>query len=159
MKCEKCGQKEANIHMVRIDNDTAREINLCKDCAGQYGMLSAFSLQDLMTSFMPAYVAQAPKACSKCGTTIADIKRTGFTGCEQCYTDLREELLPMIKAIHGSLAHVGTAPKGTATASETSEVEKLKAKLLEAIEQERYEEAAQLRDRIRVLNKTQPASG
>lgn len=153
MKCENCGQNEANIHMVRIENGVAREVYLCNNCAGQYGMLSGtFSLKDLLTSFMPAQAAETPRACSKCGTTMADIKRTGFAGCENCYNDLREELLPMIKAIQGSVAHVGSAPAGAEPRkSAVNEMDALKGKLKAAIEQERYEEAAQLRDRIRVM--------
>lgn len=152
MKCEKCSQNEATIHMVRIENGVTREIYMCNSCAAESGLLTGpFSLKDMLTSFMPVQQETAPKVCSGCGSTIEDIKKTGFTGCEKCYEDLREELLPMIKAIHGSIANVGKAPQQTGSNAAASEMETLKQKLVTAIKDERYEEAAQLRDRIKVL--------
>lgn len=151
MKCENCGQNEASIHMVRIDNGAAREYLLCNSCAAQYGMATgSYSLKDILSTFMQVQ-QPSPRACSNCGSTLADIKRTGFVGCEQCYTDLRQELLPMIQAIHGSTAHVGGGAGRLGSSNTAGEVDALKSRLLAAIEQEHYEEAAQLRDRIRSL--------
>lgn len=151
MKCDKCGQNEASIHMVNIENGVTSESYLCGACAAQSGMLAGpFSLKDMFTSFMPPQAKE--KTCSQCGTTIADIKKTGFAGCEHCYEELREDLLPMLKALHGSITHVGTAPEHSgATRDSGNELNLLRNKLSSAISEERYEEAAQLRDRIRIL--------
>lgn len=151
MKCDKCGQNEASIHMVNIENGVSSESYLCANCAAQSGMLAGqFSLKDMFTSFIPPQTQAS--ACSKCGTTIADIKKTGFAGCEHCYHELREELLPMLKALHGSTAHVGAVPEhGNAPSDSENEAACLQNKLNTAIQEERYEEAAQLRDKLRAL--------
>lgn len=151
MKCDECGKNEASIHLVNIEQGVTSESYLCGECAAQGGMLAgSFSLKDMFTSFIQPRVQE--KACSKCGSTIADIKKTGFAGCEQCYTDLREDLLPMLKAMHGSIAHVGEAPQQADNPSHgENELVCLRNRLHTAIGDEKYEEAAQLRDRIRLL--------
>lgn len=150
MKCNRCGQNEASIHIVNIENGVASESYLCAACSAQAGMmLGQLSLKDLFTAFILPQPEE--KACGQCGTTIADIKNTGFVGCERCYADLREELLPMLKALHGSAAHVGGIEQNGAQPDGQKELSCLRSRLSSAIAEERYEEAAQLRDRIRVL--------
>lgn len=155
MKCEKCGQNDATIHLVRIENGVTNETHMCAGCAAQNGMLTgSVSLKDMLTSFMTVQPAEPPKACSQCGYTIADIKKTGFVGCENCYVDLRQELLPMIQAIHGSIVHVGKTPQQSGYAAADTELDALQVKLHSAVQEERYEEAAQLRDRISNLQQS-----
>lgn len=160
MKCEKCGQNEASMHFVTTENGITNETYLCSDCAGDMGFAAwPYSIKDMFSSLLPPQQTYR-KACSHCGTSLADVKRSGYAGCPHCYTDLREEMLPMIKAIHGSVTHTGSVPKHREeTSKKDTAAEQLRAKLKQAIEQERYEEAAQMRDQIRNMEANMKARG
>ncbi len=43
MKCQRCGEREATVKIVRINNNTVEETFLCEQCAAQTGQLNALS--------------------------------------------------------------------------------------------------------------------
>ena len=76
--------------------------------------------------------------CSVCGSTIDDIITTGKLGCPRCYEDHKEQIATNLPLLHfGGRTHKGKSPK------------KLEDLLEKAVKQERYEDAAVLRDRIK----------
>jgi protein arginine kinase activator len=102
--------------------------------------------------------------CEKCGISFLDFKRTGKLGCEDCFQNLCKPLESVISACHGEKMHVGKIPHIIHDIIENPEEKKeqpdkldelkyeslanLKKKLEEAVAEERYEEAALLRDLI-----------
>ena len=106
---------------------------------------------------------QPSKRCSACGRSFDEIAASGRVGCAVCYKSFASELGGTITGIHGIASYVGRRPGGreplveplediikepVTEKSETGEVD-LRQKLLDAVRDENYEEAARLRDLIR----------
>lgn len=82
--------------------------------------------------------------CLGCGFSLHEIKSGGRFGCKECYKTFKEQianLLPHIQA--GAKTHLGKKPKDRTMS--------LKEKMQKAIEEERYEDAAEFRDAIKKL--------
>ncbi|HXG98155.1 MAG TPA: UvrB/UvrC motif-containing protein, partial [Gemmatimonadales bacterium] len=93
--------------------------------------------------------------CPACGSTLRDFRDTGRLGCDQCYSSFDTHLRDLLRRLHGSSQHVGERydmPGAAGGAGDPrSELLELKAQLRRAVEGENFELAAELRDRIRVL--------
>lgn len=94
--------------------------------------------------------------CEHCGMTYSQFLQQGMVGCAKCYEYFNKVLAKSIKSIQGADVHVGKQPKGYVSwmnkiINELSEIEKKSILLQEAIEKEEFEEAAKLRDEIRML--------
>ncbi len=90
--------------------------------------------------------------CPVCGTTLSEISRTGKIGCPECYHTFSAALMPSIQRIHGKTQHTGKVPHSAGTNLRLqSRITELEAKLHQAIEEQRFEEAAQFRDEIASL--------
>jgi protein arginine kinase activator len=62
--------------------------------------------------------------------------------------------LPSIQRIHGKTAHTGKVPSGAGEGlKKERELERLRSELAKCIEAQQYEKCAELRDRIRELEK------
>lgn len=164
MLCDNCKNNQATVHTVTIINGVKQEHFLCADCA-QGAQFSLPSLMDILSGFHVAPQQVSQCECS-CGNGFEYFQRTGLLGCPECYTAYRNLLIPVIKrAQGGKLHHVGRRPQHaqgdmaepqTAVKEKTvekpqGERERLQAELEKAIQEERYERAAELRDRLRAL--------
>lgn len=178
MLCDNCGKKEANVHYLRNINGVKKEMNLCEECSKKLGItdigfnmpidFSSFFgefLEDFVNSdFMPLIEEKKELRCDGCNSTFEDIAREGKFQCPKCYETFEEEIDSIIKRIQGSNRHVGRLGKGTSkslnvqnveqtnTNKEKNELEELKQKLKQAIKEEKYEEAAKIRDEIKKLD-------
>lgn len=117
-------------------------------------------------------------ACPECGFTRAHLKKIGRMGCPECYRTFAEDLDGMLKAMHKGTRHVGKAPGKPTPAVSTATARKheppsaeaptaplakpavvnpkkrladLKNAIEKAVAEERYEDAAKLRDEMRAL--------
>ena len=89
-----------------------------------------------------------------CGRTFADYKRTGLVGCAQCYTAFREELLPVIRRMHGKTVHMGGHPLGNGRLYELlDERNRLRAELESAVKRKDMAEAERLNRDIREISR------
>ncbi len=170
MKCQRCGDNEANVSYTQIINGEKTQLVLCDKCANELniGMNFNFDFNDVFSTFFnePSFVKtlEKPKAiaCDVCGTTYDEFMSTGMFGCENCYRVFSNRLDNVLKRLHGSNRHVGkklilnpqksivTTKKGKQT-----EIEKLKEELKELIKNEEYEKAAIIRDKIKKLESKQ----
>ncbi|WP_337740378.1 UvrB/UvrC motif-containing protein, partial [Allisonella histaminiformans] len=108
-------------------------------------------------------------SCPSCGTTYQDFRQSGKLGCPSCYEAFREKLRPLFQQAGGSHNHTGKGPKisiskdgdaDTSGSVKNPEVEKkvspevaeLNKKLLQCIKEERYEDAARIRDEIKRIS-------
>ena len=84
-----------------------------------------------------------------------DFRKFGRLGCSLCYEAFKPHLSNLLKKIHGANQHQGRAPikipKEEKQKIET--LQELKGQLLEAIQREDFELAAELRDKIRGVEK------
>lgn len=168
MNCDECKTNPATVHVMTIMNGKKKQVHLCEECASKKEDMNSFisfSINDLLASFLdmsqetpqqlPLESSNVPK-CSRCGLTYNDFKKIGRLGCSHCYKDFREELLSVLRRVHGSTQHVGKVPKKAgAELIVRKEIETIKNDLNLAIQQEAFEKAVELRDKIRELEKKQ----
>jgi len=158
MLCDMCGKNEATVHLTEIINDQMTKLHLCEACAKKKSaqMEEHFGLDSLLAGLVDLgrpmeSVKDKRLKCPSCGLTYNDFKKLGRLGCDRCYETFKEYLVPLFKRIHGSDFHTGKMPrrKGRAARPKKVNVEELKRRLKRAIELEEFEEAAQLRDKIK----------
>ncbi len=176
MLCENCGKKEAVVFFKQIVNDKTTELHLCEDCAESRGISPfgfagdlegcGFKLADLLAGL--AETPEAPGAektvdlrCPNCRMKYSDFRKIGRLGCSECYAAFRKNLEPLLKKIHGAHCHVGRCPPATAAegTKEEADLETLRGQLRQAIREEDFERAAQLRDQIRARERPRPGEG
>ena len=89
------------------------------------------------------------RTCPQCGISFLEFRNQGRLGCPQDYIFFEKELLPLIANIHGDTAHHGKRPRSGGGTDDRTELIRLRREMKEAIEKEDYEQASQLRDKIR----------
>jgi len=93
------------------------------------------------------------RRCPKCGSTLEEIVESGRIGCAECYQTFRNELMPTIENIHGKASHVGKRPRAhKRELPEKTLLQQLQEQLQKAVREEKFEDAAALRDKIRELS-------
>ena len=163
--CDECSKK---LGIGQIDFSTPIGIS---------SFLGGF-MEDFQTKeFMPMLNELKTLKCNSCGYTFDDIINTGRLGCKNCYDIFQDRLDPIIKKIQGDNRHVGRIGKiidskidninddkeesmkkdiknggnSKEDNKELSKIEKLQEELKKAIAEEKYEEAAKIRDEIKKL--------
>lgn len=92
------------------------------------------------------------KQCPSCGMSLAEFAKSGKLGCPDCYEHFRPYLSGVLQSIHSNTTHTGKISKNAdERIKRKRELEKLNAELKGAIEQQDFERAAVLRDRINEL--------
>ncbi len=108
---------------------------------------------------MPA--EEMPK-CDGCGTTFEEFARQGRFGCAECYQAFRPRLEAIMRKIHGASLHRGKTPDQTPAfladpeVTPLNEEQRLEAALQKAVEEEEFERAAEIRDKLRMIRSGQP---
>lgn len=163
MLCDHCKEREAVINLTQVEHDSKVTLHLCEQCAQQKGVeTGATVLKSPLGDFISALgkggtsLLPAPAdglRCDACGSTLKDFRESGRLGCAQCYAAFETHLRDLLRRLHGSSQHVGEryAAPGGEHADPRAELLDLKDQLRRAVENENFELAAELRDRIRVL--------
>ena len=173
MLCEICQLREATVKFTQIINEKKEQLNLCKNCAEEKGFTNPLgSLPQifggliiglLAEGLQQAQVKDSSAKCTSCGQTLQIFKKTGLLGCADCYGVFDAELKVMLRRIHGSNKHIGGRPTARRLQVLVPDLEKLRRQLALAVKNEKYEEAARLRDLIhdseKVMNRATPGGG
>jgi len=156
-KCDKC-DKPATIHLTEIVNGEKIEKHLCEDCASGEGITIKASapLSQLLEDFILQSSGGGELSdltCNVCGLSFSEFRRQGQLGCPNDYDAFSEALVPLLeRAQEGATQHVGKVPaRAGKDQRKQNAILRLRAQLRGAIAAERYEEAAELRDRIKDL--------
>lgn len=162
MSCDQCHEREAVIHLTQIVNEQVTTLHLCERCAAEKGVESPGGVAKTpLGSFLAAMgknlpetaqVARAGEACPRCGASLQDFRESGRLGCPECYRVFETPLRDLLRRLHGSTHHVGeryAERDGVADGRQTTA--ELREQLRLAVETENFELAAELRDRLRVL--------
>ncbi|NLB81644.1 MAG: hypothetical protein GX800_08565 [Clostridiaceae bacterium] len=155
MLCNNCKEKQATVHFVKVINGVKMEMHLCEKCAPlaqkQFAPIKSFDItvSDIINSLLGGEAALPIAKCNFCNTTLDVFSQTGKLGCAECYEAFSQQLIDPLKRIHGSDRHIGKVPKRTGDG--VSKITKLKKQLADAIASENFEEAAAIRDQIRLL--------
>lgn len=179
MRRNKNGRK--TVHISQEKDGHKSQVSLTEQEAMQLGFHSPLDkgpfplaklLNDLFGSGSPATdhsESQIPQLksglqCSECGLHYEDFLAIGRFGCGQCYESFQENLNELMLQLHGANRHMGRAPSETEHPVESpqvsateSEKERLDRQLRDAIEQEDYERAANLRDEIKAFDESRQA--
>jgi protein arginine kinase activator len=165
MSCEQCHEREAVIHLTQIVNEQVTTLHLCERCAADKGVDSPGAMPKTPLGTFLAAMGQelpaespAPRSgdnCPRCGGTLQDFRESGRLGCPDCYRSFEAPLRDLLRRLHGSTLHVGeryseqqTSPPAVLGRPQTAD---LREQLRLAVETENFELAAELRDRLRVL--------
>ena len=101
------------------------------------------------------YILPEEIKCKNCGYTLSKYKTTGLFGCGNCYDTFKNEIDNILLKIQGKNRHVGKLNKSKTdfNVKEENKVSDLKEKLQKLIKEEKFEEAAIIRDEIKKLEK------
>lgn len=167
MKCQKCNKNEANTHYTQIINGKKTEYFLCSECAAKSEEIGSFNLNfdnefdNFLSGFFGGsslpkqeFIGSAPTVCDCCKMTFNEFLKGGRLGCSECYDTFASRLLKPLKQIHGSHQHTGKVPERMGgELKKTRKIEKLENELSQAVSEQNFEKAAELRDKIRDLRK------
>ncbi len=165
LKCDYC-DKPAVVHEVTVKNGLKKEVHLCEEPAREAGVVlpSHQPINQMLSQFLISQTskgkATAKKPCPTCGMTYRRFRQTGNLGCPDCYQAFEEQLAPLIqRAQNGADHHRGKTPRRAGASDDRQlQIRQLIRELDEAVADEKYERAAQLRDRLRGLDPQSPGS-
>jgi protein arginine kinase activator len=153
MKCDHCDQS-ATLHLTQVVNGKVTKKHLCASCAKAAGLgtEAVASVADYLLG--QGGVAPGPlpsnKVCPRCRMTLTRLRKEGRLGCPDCYVTFAEELARILESTHGAAQHRGRHPR-KASGAWQAELEALELRLSEAVAAEAFEDAARLRDALRLL--------
>jgi protein arginine kinase activator len=156
MMCQRC-QEEARIHLTETVDGRRRELHLCEPCARKAGLDLPESPPDLaldavVQGLIVAHVGElvgelADLTCPDCGLKFMEFRARGRLGCPNDYGVFARGLLSLVQRTHGATRHVGKVARRRPAAGRRL---RLRTQLREAIAREDYEQAARLRDQLRL---------
>ena len=166
MLCDKCKQRPATVHFTKIINNEKYEQHLCEECSKgmphfSFSIDPSFSLNKILANLLtndPTFSGMGltfkSERCENCGLTYSQFAQGGKLGCSNCYEVFKDKLNPLIRRIHSSERHKGKVPARTGGKLRLiKEIESLKTELGNLVKNEEFEKAAEVRDRIKDLEK------
>lgn len=160
MLCDQCKDRDAVVHMTKIQEGSVTLLHLCEKCAAERGVETSIAAPKhaigafLQTVQQQLAVVQTDAVrCAFCQTTLREFRASGRLGCAHCYGAFEASLRELLRRVHGSAQHVGRAysPPPVERTQRATTLLELRDRLRRAIETEQFELAASLRDEIRVL--------
>ncbi|HLR65866.1 UvrB/UvrC motif-containing protein [Virgibacillus alimentarius] len=170
MECQECHKRPASLHFSQTVNGNKTEVYVCEVCAKEKGYMTypeeGYSLHDLLSdlfNFDAAQIGSHNKTfqqttelqCPECKMNFSSFKRTGKFGCAQCYHTFSKHIDPIFRRVHsGNTKHSGKIPKRKGGNLHTKkQIEQHKQEIQQLIENEAFEEAAIVRDKIKELER------
>jgi len=159
--CDHC-ENPATINVTKVVNGKASESFYCEDCApaGMPGQsLSPIKeVAKLLKEGDPVAAgmvlrrgAEARAVCPECGMTFTEFRKGGRLGCAHDYEAFGEAMSGLLHSIHKADTYTGKTPGGNGEIDRgrvVDELSRARDRLRELVVDERYEEAANLRDEI-----------
>lgn len=160
-KCRQCS-KPATLHITEIHDGDVMELHLCASCAQEYlehtdGDEANDQLDQLEVKLQESEDESSLEeldqlTCPSCEISFREFRNQGRLGCPHCYVAFGQELEPLLTSIHTEVQHAGKCPRRAPDFSQKQfELIKLRNELRQAVDEEDYEKAAALRDRIQSL--------
>ena len=164
MKCDSCEQK-ATVFYTQVTDGKMKKTALCDSCAKKQGITDPTGLlmadQLMMGAGKPeptgdhlpelaGNTSQSARECPTCSFKIEDYQKIGRLGCGDCYIAFGPDIEQRLPSLHKGLSHTGRIPKGLAELEKKKNIlDDIEKKLEQAIGDENYEEAANLRDELK----------
>lgn len=159
LECQIC-KKSATVHLTQIVSNKIHKVHLCEDCARDKGVTDpeGFSLEELFSKSGLVAESEGEEeglVCRECGLSASDFRKNGRLGCPACYTHLGSLIVPILDNMHKGDAHRGKVPqRAMEMVSRSRLLSELEASLKTAVEEERYEDAAEIRDKLYQLRES-----
>ncbi|MBP7053740.1 MAG: UvrB/UvrC motif-containing protein [Phycisphaerae bacterium] len=163
MQCQICNKRTATIHLTEINDGVRSEMHICEQCAAEQGVASQsqMSINELLSHLLAVQPSdeemfgpsEKEQACPTCGFTLDRLRKEGTLGCPQDYEVFERALLPLIERAHdGKSTHCGKVPvKAPKDTRRFVELSQLRRQLEQAVQNEDYELAASLRDKMKQM--------
>lgn len=176
MKCQKCNSKIASVMVRQTISGKDYEYKLCSDCAKEIGLLNHFDpgndyylggglfASQFLTAlnslgingqYKPGDVVagrQGEACCTKCKTTLEEMRQSGRLGCSNCYKAFEDQLIQVFRRIQSGEMHRGRKKAEKIESSEIKllrgEISDLQERIKDAVVIEDYESAAKWKTRI-----------
>ncbi|MEW6625064.1 MAG: UvrB/UvrC motif-containing protein [Bacillota bacterium] len=174
MFCDQCKMRPASVYITKILNNEKSQLNLCEECAKEYqqnlgfNLAPSFSIHKFLTGLLEGGEALDQQLgrgleylkCKACEADYGQFQQTGRLGCADCYDAFSGKLDLLLKRVHGSSVHSGKFPKRAGSHIRISQqIRTLKNKLHALVAAEEFEKAAEVRDKIRDLEKSLEGKG
>ncbi|OEH86294.1 hypothetical protein BHU72_13795 [Desulfuribacillus stibiiarsenatis] len=157
MDCQECNRRPATVHLTKIINNQKTESHLCEQCAQQKGEFSqGFSFHELLSGLLSSDINKAPtqehSQCDTCGMTFQQFYKVGKLGCADCYKCFNNQLDHILRKVQGNLTHTGKIPSRMGEEILMKrKVNELRHTLQRKVYEEKFEDAAEIRDQIKAL--------
>ena len=161
MVCDSCKERDAVVHLTQIVESAVTQLHLCEKCAAEKGVeySGTAASTNALAGLLKSAQHQTPGAqgdavrCTFCSSTLSDFRASGRLGCAHCYGAFEGSLRELLRRVHGNSRHAGRRydPPRPELMERDSTLGELRDRLRRAIESEQFELAADLRDRIRIL--------
>lgn len=169
MLCERCGKREATIHVKEETKAGMNEHYLCEPCAytsNEQGLFQSsdqpMTIQQLLSNWFGISEGPSPQrmtydkeetVCPNCQLSFQQFLKRGKFGCGTCYETFRPRLKSIFTKLHnGHTAHVGKVPQTFhATFAIERQIEEVREQMQRAVLEERFEDAALYRDEAKRL--------
>jgi protein arginine kinase activator len=158
MQCQFCANP-ATVHLTTIVDGQKTVQHLCEACARQHYLVEHHQAELNIKAAVHFMLTQqlGPEAeelsrltCPECSIKYMEFRAEGRLGCPRDYEAFRRGLEPLLKRVHRAVRHVGKRPPHyQQNRQRLAELYELHRRLCQAVEDEQYELAAQLRDLIR----------
>jgi protein arginine kinase activator len=155
LNCQRCKKEQATVHLTEILHNEKRERHLCEECAKEEGVAfkAQVNLPDILSGVIEAHETAGKEAnltCPDCGLSYAEFRNQGRLGCAHDYEVFAEPLKEVLDKVHGATEHMGKVPhRAGADITAQRLLMQLRRQLQDAVENEKYEDAARLRDLIK----------
>lgn len=159
MLCQNCKKAEASFHQLDLEDDKWIQRHVCEQCAlgttpkgppplaKSLGVIGKILIE--ATSESPGS-SDEEFACPGCGLAYTTFLKQRRLGCARCYEAFHSDVEQIFRRVQEHTNHRGKVPGRPAAAPPAPlELERLRSNLQRAIEEERFEDAALYRDKIR----------
>ena len=169
MICEHCKQRHATVTITQVQSGVKSERHYCEVCAAKFYPFQVevqeepVSIHQLMSDWfgLPKWKSKVQEeaqqnkqqgTCPSCGFTYRQFLKVGKFGCANCYDTFRDQLPPVLKRLQADVKHVGKMQTDEKQiAHYQKQIELIRQQMQQAIAEERFEEAAKLRDEVRAI--------
>jgi len=168
MNCQDCGANDAFVHLTEIVDGEVRSIWLCTRCSRRRqtrdrGPFSGSGKTGDDSENLVSFLGDREdsptdrkngdvRVCPSCDFRLEDWRNTSLLGCPRCYQAFRASLAPHLARYHGHASHFGKRPHNRQEdPNQLATIQRVRTALDKAVGREDFEEAAHLRDLLRML--------
>jgi len=176
--CQICAKRPATTHLTELDPGTGQrqELHLCATCIQRLDLKLELGPPPIATILdmkpedggsvkikinlnpgTATVTASDEERCPECALAFSEFGSGKLFGCAHDYTAFADKVEALLRNYHGTSQHLGRHPVDIQTVAAGVEIRahraQLDAALRVAVADEKYEDAARLRDQLRGLEK------